>query len=654
MILRFLQPVHRLWVGDVKFVSTLFALAGIAAAGPGDPGNSAVGFLEKVRSGNVSLEPGADTAISAQVTERKRDEIKRRLQRIARDIGVSPLEIGPVKVDDNLAAVLVRKIGGFDPSRLQVFPVGLVRSGDSWQPTPVPASFENTGISYAAGIRPRLDALETWMQREQVVDLENLREDAEARLRRSIRKHLAEEEVRGFSSEQAATRFLSACSRRSLPEILGMLGGLCTPLPTNWPERLRLAEVAVSNAAECPRPWRLLTSASVLRMPVFHDQEPDEASAIHSVACLDPAGASPRSTTGKIEIIHVPVSRNRDGLWQVNPPQEFFASAEESQTQGAPADASLLDLFPSKFAGLYPPSPAGTATEARAALIAALRNRKSMDWARLMHLQGEPARRRDACARAARIWWDAACPSAPSLAEPLDFLEKEQVAAVAIQFFDARNPDKSDLRILHLEKTGMGWLWNPLPSDEILAVTQPWVDENTPRWQKSWRDQLLQACPETRTQDTAPPTPDDAVRVVEAFLKSAVATNVSDALRQTARLVLPDSGISLLRNLGHEMAGYRTSSQAANVVGTHSAGSITAVATRRITDGKTIDTLYPVAATASGPRILLEIDLIASRGRDFLNRTALDRLRKTDATAADRLAAILAETQAAPPKPAAK
>ena len=39
--------------------------------------------------------------------------------------------------------------------------------------------------------------------------------------------------------------------------------------------------------------------------------------------------------------------------------------------------------------------------------------------------------------------------------------------------------------------------------------------------------------------------------------------------------------------------------------------------------------LYPVVQTPAGPRILIEVDLIAStsRSRDFLNRAALDRLQ---------------------------
>jgi hypothetical protein len=47
-------------------------------------------------------------------------------------------------------------------------------------------------------------------------------------------------------------------------------------------------------------------------------------------------------------------------------------------------------------------------------------------------------------------------------------------------------------------------------------------------------------------------------------------------------------------------------------------------------EGKWSYPLYPVVETAQGPRILLEIDLFASsnRGREFLNKAALERLQK--------------------------
>jgi len=264
--------------GGVKVILAILAILAMAVtafAGSNDPGETAVHFLEKVRAKKLNLEPGGDTALSPQTSGQKRKEIARRLERLARDLGTDPLEVGAMKLDDDLAAVLVRKIGGFDPSRLQVFPVALVKRGTDWAAAPVPASFENSGVGYAAVLRQRLAALEDWMLREQAIDLLKLRDQSTERMRRKISASLPPETLRDFTSKQAAERFLTACERRDLPEIFGLLGGLAATLPNDWPLRLKAAEAAVATATEGKHPWRLLIAAEVLRILVHHEEDGD-------------------------------------------------------------------------------------------------------------------------------------------------------------------------------------------------------------------------------------------------------------------------------------------------------------------------------------------------------------------------------------------
>ncbi|MCX6867465.1 MAG: hypothetical protein NTV46_14845 [Verrucomicrobia bacterium] len=175
-------------------------------AGHGEPGAAAVRFLEKVRAKTLDLEPGGDTALAPQTSAQKRREIARRLERVGRDLGRDPLEVGAVNLDDDLAAVLVRKTGGFDSSQWQVVPVALVRRGEEWLAAPVPASFENSGTGYSAIVRKRLATLEDWMLREQVLDLEKLREQSAERMRRKIAESLPLATLRGFTHRLPRSR----------------------------------------------------------------------------------------------------------------------------------------------------------------------------------------------------------------------------------------------------------------------------------------------------------------------------------------------------------------------------------------------------------------------------------------------------------------
>ena len=635
----------------VKVIPALLAMAVSGLAAPSDPGETAVDFLEKVRTKNLNLEPGADTALSPQTSDKKRKEIARRLERVARDLGDDRLEVGSVKLDGDLAAVMVRKIGGFDPARLQVFPIALVKRGADWTAAPVPASFENSGVRYATALKNRLESLEDWMLRERVVDLENLREQSTARMRREIEANFPVSTLRGFTSQQAGERFIAACEQRQLPAILALLGGLSATLPEDWPARLRAADMALSSTSESARPWRLLVAPEVLRVPVYHDGEAGETSAIVSIACLDPTGNLPRSKTPKVELVHLALSKKSDGLWRVDPSAEFLTngSVRNNETD-EDLDGDLLELFPAKLALKYPVAPAATVQQACDALIQALGSSNPASWASLIHLQGDPSDQRAICARAAQAWWDLRSPSVARQATPLALHESGNLATAACQLFDARNPDRLDLKFLFFEKTPMGWLWDPSPADTTRAALRDWTDLQSAHWKDQWQDALLRDCTKLeKIPDSAAPGEEESRKLLESWFAATHQGDLAAALRLTARLDTPDSKITLLRNLGFEMTGARLKQDPPSITGVHRGEIWSAVGAEITVDEKSSFPLYPVIGTPAGPRLLLEVDLAASgsRSRDFLNGEALERLAVSNPAAAVELKKHFSAHQAA-------
>lgn len=626
-----------------------------ALATPGDPGATAVHFLEQVRAKNLNLEPGGDTALSPHTSTQKRREIARRLERMASDLGSDPLEVGAIKLDDDLAAVLVRKIGGFDPSRLQIFPVALVKRGAEWAAAPVPASFENSGVGYAATLRQRLTALEDWMLRERVLDLDMLRDQSAERMRRKIATSLPADTLRNFNSKQAAERFLTACGQRNLPEILGLLGGLSATLPNDWPLRLQAADTAVSAASEVTRPWRLLIAPDVLRALVHHEQ--DGATALVSIACLDPAGSGPHVAMPRVELVHLELSKPADGLWRIDPPAGFLQDRENPVADtDEDLDSDLLDAFPAKLAARLPPSPQPSADQLRKTLLAALQEGSLASIIRFIRLDGDPNAARQACVRAAQIWWALREPSTLRCAVPLATHEDGDMAAEACQFFSARNPDRLDLRILWFEKSADGWHWTPEPPPETAKSCREWTALQTNRWQDRWQQAVLTDCQVLdQLPDSGAPPEAESRKLIESWLQATRAGDVMAALRLTARLNTPDSQTILLRNLGYELTGARRNRHAPAIAGIHRGGIWTAVGTKTTPDDPPSCPLYPIIGTPAGPRILLEIDLLesASRSRDFLNKTAFDRLRKSSAAAADELKKLFAQHRARAANPTA-
>ncbi len=629
----------------MKFISVLLAISLTAHAAPSDPGKVAIDFLEKVRLRKLDLEPGGDTALSAQTADEKKLQIARRLERMARDLGSDPLEVGEVRLDENFAAVLVRKIGGFDPGRLQVFPVALVKRGAEWMVAPVPASFENAGTGYAIELRKRLELLENWMLREQIVDLEKLRDDAAANMRRKIEAHLSIKELRSFSPEQATTRFLSACEQRDLPSLLGLLGGLAAKLPDDWAARLKAADHAISTASAV-RPWRLLTAPEVIRVLV-HDEITNDNHVV-TIDCLDPArnGSSPP----RIEFVQFELVKGPDDLWLINPPQSFLEESEDpAEEPDEDADADLLDAFPKKWSELHPPASFPTAELIYQALIHTLQNGNLPDILKLAKLEKNSQAARKSCVQAAQTWWAIHDPSVVRQAMPLAFKADETSAAALFQFFSARDPDQLDAKVMYFEHSPSGWLWTPAPARGISETFQAWIDAETLHGAEQWQQSLLKNCIQLDKLDNMEaPAEEDARKCVEAWLDAIRRGDLLSALSRTARLGDAQSGSIVLQNIGYEINSSRRSNLPSTITTIYQGKIWSAVGAETDSEGKSNYPLYPLIQTPGGARILIEIDLFASgnRGRDFLNRTALDRLRNSSSPAvADELRSLYASYQ---------
>lgn len=624
------------------------ALLVSALAGSGDPGKTAVDFLEKVRAKTVHLEPGGDTALSPQTSGQKRREIARRLDRMARDLGREPLEVGAVKVDDDLGAVLVRKAGGLDPSRLQVFAVALVKRGAEWWVAPVPASFENAGVGYAAIQRKRLASLEDWMLREQAMDLENLRDQTGLRMRREIAASLPLATLRNFNSMEVAERFLKACERRNLPEMLGLLGGLASHLPNDWAMRLKAAQCAVEGASQ-KRPWRLLFSGEVLRAWVHHEEDGDKA--MVSLACLDPAGGPMPGSLPQVELVHLELSKSRDGLWRIDLPPRFL-QGDESVGDDAQEelDVDLLDAFPAQLALRTGSTPQPTAAKAGRVLMETLQSGSPLALMRLIRLDGDAKAARSACVRAVQIWWSMRDSSKVCIGVPLAAREDGSNAVAMFQLFSAGQPDRMNPGIFYFWKSSDVWWWSPVPDAEPEKGFREWTDLEGERWKGKWEDVLLAESPKLeKLAGLGAPSEEEARQLIQSWFQVIQAGDVVGAIRLTARLNSVNSQTMLLRNLGYEMMGARRNSEAMAIRGIHRGELWTAVGAQANPDNKATFPLYPVIRTPSGPRILLEIDLFASahRSRDFLNQSALNHLRVVDPPAADELKQLLMDHQSA-------
>ncbi len=619
----------------MKALYLMLALAMAASAAPNEPAAVAVEFLGKVRAGKVNLEPGGDTALTANTDETKRREIARRLERTASDLGNGSLEASLTQLDENLAAVLVRKVGGFNPSHLRVFAVALVKRGEAWLPAPVLASFENSGLGFAPGLRQRLNTLESWMLDQQALELDSLQQQTHERMRKAINTSLPLEDLRSLDARQVAQRFLDACGKQQLPAMLGLLGGLQTLLPDDWTKRLQTAEAAAADPQAAKRPWRLLVAADVLRTVV--DEGATDKEAHVTIACLDPTGGRGNPSQPQVELIHLALSKSPDGLWQVDPPAAFFLTEEAlgEQDPDADPDPKLLDIYPSMLRQDQALQPQPTPAEALKALDLALQAATLQPIMGMLDLAGDKKLARLGCSRAAAAWGALHDPACVRHALPLGVFETDSVAVASYQYFSAREPDRMDVRAFFFDKQAGGWhlLAGFKPDDNAqgnLLAAQTWAAGETKRRAETWRNTCLAESTHLTTLAAgAAPGDAHARDLVEAWLNASRGGKVTAALALTAWLDPEKSPARVLRNLGYEINGSRKSKTAATIISVLRGKTWTLVAVRANNGDKPSYPLYPVVNTPAGPKILIEIDLFANaeRGREFLNSTAISHLR---------------------------
>ncbi len=606
----------------VKFLFSLIFGLSLSPLLAADPGAAALDFLGKVRDGKLDLQPGGDTALLEHITEGKRESIRKRIARLETELRGGELELGEVKEDGGFAAAMIRKSGGFDSAEMQVFPVALVKRGDKWLAAPVPASFQNAVAGYTVPLKERLAALENWMMRERVTDLERLTSETAKRTRELIRNSIVGEDLEGDDLGKIADRFLEACAKGDRAAILGFLGGLSDPLPSDWADRLKASKAAVS---ENPG-WRWLVSPEVVRVRVL--EERNEKDGLVSIACLDPKWAA---TTG-IRGVHLAFSRDEAGQWRIDLPEFLISSLVDSDD--GDSETELLDGFSEKLREGEPALYSESARAAEVALVSTLKSGGFREMLRRIDLGARPKEGTKACVAAAEAWWSLREPGASRIPVDLGFREEGLLAVFAYQWFSVSEPDRFELRSLIFRKTDEGWVWCPGTIPKALKGDQEtlskWIEDKEPEWRLSWREALLRPSVKLDKVDfTKQPSDEEAEALVGKWLDALEKKDLGAALACSAWLSDgQEIPMNTLRNISYELSG--TNRGEPQLSKLHRSGSWVAATIRRVSEEKTQDAFLPIVMTPDGARLLPEIDLIAedSRTRNFLNKAAFERLGK--------------------------
>ena len=586
-----------------------------------DVGEAALAFLGKVRDGEIDLQPGGDTALLEQTTEEKRESIRKSIARLGAELRGGKLELGEVKQDGGLAAAMICKSGVFDSAEIQVFPVAVVKRGDEWVVAPVPASFENAVAGYTLPLRERLIALENWMMRKRVTDVDRLISESAKRTRELIRNSITGEDLEGDDLGKITEGFLEASAKGDRAAILAYLGGLSDPLPGDWADRLKTSKAAVSDNAG----WRWLVSPEVVRVRVSETRDVKNGSVL--IACLDPKDTS---TTG-IKGVQLEFSKNLEGQWRINLPNLVTSGVNFSDDD---FDERLLDQFSAILRKQEPALYSGTAGAADAALRIALESGDFRETLRRIDLGASPNQGTKACVQAAVLWRTLNEPGVFRKPVEMAFREEGLLAVFNYQWFSLSDPDQFERRSLFFQKTDAGWVWCAGAIPKALRrdqeVLSKWIEAMEPEWRLSWREALLRPSVKLEGINFGKlPSDVEAKALVDRWLVALENKDMSAALTCSAWLSNgQEIPMFALRNISYELS--RSKGDNVEFSNFHRSASWLVATIRCVSGNKTQDVFLPIVMTPDGARLLPEIDLIAedTRTRNFLNTAAFERLGK--------------------------
>jgi hypothetical protein len=631
----------KLWTAMMWMAGTV---AGMAAGGANpvdlakDPrGQAALAYVEALRSGG-ELQGG----ISAETEKERRKDIASQwvlLRGLLADSGA--LQVEALGGDEQLAGVLVRAKRADQPTEVTMVAVALVQRNGGWQAAPLPGIFANAGLPFDADLRARAKKLEVWLAEQQVQRLDALQQAAAAEFTAAMERTVGRDILLESPAKEILQRFLEAAEKRDFAALMALCGGLQSPRPDDWDERLRSVTRCLRDADKPGKAsaWTLLAQPEIVRLIFVEKDLPP----YFGIGFYDPHR---NQRGGMISEMFFQLDKV-NGLWRVNLPDELMTAAPLAEGEeggqaiwiGRGEDEEMPDWFSEAFERLNEPlffkDPAALAE----AVVQALEGGK---FAELMRMLGRevpiPGERRAEYIALARFWQQLRPLGEAVLTEVAQVTPSGPVAAISFRGFSAaRTEDLAIVEVLAVQSE-KGWTLavpgiSPITGEKPAAAAKQLANDEPERRKQltaRGRDALLgSASPLT---EVAAAAVDEALAMatVQAWRDAASAGALGEMLKRSSWLAGPGEQLAILRSLGSEAIAAAQSASHGEILATHRDGPW-ALVSMRVQRGSTVSfPAYVVVATPAGPRVLLTVDLESpvTRMAEFLNQAQWARLAK--------------------------
>jgi hypothetical protein len=605
-----------------------------------------VAYLEELRSEEASVRDALQrSVVSSFLGKTHRKTLEGRLEVtkkdwIERDVRFEVLE---EKHGEDLGAVLVAARSEYDPLSVEVLAMGVQQKKGEWRSAPLPGGFEAVFLGFEDEVEKRVADLERWMSGERARLMQALRLEAQNHFREALLE-AAPAFLSGEDPEAVVTGFMALCRKRDFLASLSCLGEMDEEPDRHWLESKAMLEKGL-RGSDRRKQWRLLRDPVVFSFIAEKDVGVGEAEV--TVLFYDPAEGSVRNLA--FELARV------EERWVLSLPRELrHADVGVGRffdlTHFDPDDEDLewkqFEEFQTRFEGLYPSLPGTTVDEVGRNLSSALGANSVAALFRMLSREVtlQPRERILMYRGAAKLWMLFRGQNHEQDPKVVGVKQREEAGVLAVARLDVTKLNWVQLAPVHLMKKKEQWLISPgvvepgnfKQASESLVKDQWAVHKEHKRSLEEYREKalpsLLGVVGALGDLTLAASEEEPAVALVKKFRKLLRENKPLEALECC---VLADQKKGIwegMRVMTYTARGSRQAREEDEFLLTRKSGPWTAVSVRVSAPehGTPHYTMYLIAPTEGGPRVVVDIDLrlATNKGRTLLNEESLKRLSK--------------------------
>ena len=622
----------------------LYCLAATALPAAETPAQAALNLAEALRDGSARDVVIAQSALNPDTGDRKKGVIFETWKSESKKMLPLPFTVAAEKINGDCAAVVLHQ---YDPLRSELphfISFAIVRQAPhaaeekktapaepEWFAAPVPASFENSVVSYDDAVLQSRRQLESWMLSREIELREKIQQDIKQQLQERITRAVSSEALAALDPKALMNAFIQALREKNHAAVLAYLGGHSADSVINWDNiSFRINKLFQGNDLR-QWPWKLFADTQSM----FAVSDPldlgDELSL--DVLVLHPESISEEPDYLSISILKDPQGRNYISLPSIFSQNE--AAEDELGEIMDYDDIGHMQLFAQIVADAK--AHLGNADLSQSAEVAKiiLQCLKNNDFRRYWAINACNLKNLRAYEEGTSVsfWQELQGKTGSSLFGQVGLKEHEDFALLVLQTYSPRDNSGMQLKSIWLNRRNDTWhiTGTEAPEEGVPELTKWFADEKK-SWIANWSDSMLGDVAKIGGLAAKGPDLAEVTRIFFAWQKDLQEKSFTKVITHCAAFDDPTSSLKMLRALAGELIYGTGTIEVLKVTVSGRWAGVSAVQSSGEAMKSSQYPLFLFVHTDKGPRLLPQVELklnaVKNRSREYLNDIAIKDLGK--------------------------